>query len=241
MSDWHLMRSLVTFYLKPARYIMENLLDDYRQQTPPLSDQEIFTRIWTSPRSVFRYLHTYQYDKYVSLLLILAGIAKGFDQAATKNMGDSSSLPVIIGICVVVGGLFGWITYYFYAGLLSWTGKWIKGTATTKEILRVIAYGMLPSIISLVFVVIQIIVYGEEIFKKEGNIIRGSTIEDAVFYISLLWQFTLVIWTMILIVVGISEVQKFSIGKAILNLLFPGFVIMIPIGLIVLLVFLLKS
>jgi hypothetical protein len=57
-----------------------------------ISDKKIFTKIWTSPRAVFRFLNIYKYDKNVTLLLILAGITRTFDRASMKNMGDSFSL-----------------------------------------------------------------------------------------------------------------------------------------------------
>ena len=41
------------------------------------------------------------------------------------------------------------------------------------------------------------------------------------------------IWTFLLYVIGISEVQQFSVGKALLNLLLPFIVIVIPIFILV--------
>ena len=34
-----------------------------------LTDKEVFTKIWTSPRMVFRYINDNKYDKYVNILL----------------------------------------------------------------------------------------------------------------------------------------------------------------------------
>jgi hypothetical protein len=76
----------------------------------------------------------------------------------------------IIGISIAAGGLFGWISTYFYSGLISWTGKWLKGTADTSTILHVLAYAMIPSIISLIFLIPQFATYGVEVYKKDGDI-----------------------------------------------------------------------
>ena len=40
------------------------------------------------------------------------------------------------------------------------------------------------------------------------------------------------IWTIVLCVIGVSEVQKLSIGKSILNLLLPVLVFAVPIVII---------
>ena len=213
---------------------LDNVMDNFEPKEN-LSDKEIFTKIWTSPRKAFRYLNQRNDDKYVTILLLLSGISRAFDQATTKNFGDRMSIWAILGICIIAGGLFGWLTYYIYAALLSWTGKWLKGEGNTNSILRMISYAMIPSIIALVFLIPQISIYGNEMFKSDGDIVSAGLISNILVYLSLFLEFVLGIWTIVLCVIGISEVQKFSVGKSILNMLMPGLIILVPILLIVLL------
>ena len=213
---------------------LDNVMDNFEPKEN-LSDKEIFTKIWTSPRKVFRYLNERNDDKYVTILLLLSGISRAFDQATTKNFGDRMSIWAILGICIIAGGLFGWLAYYIYAALISWTGKWLKGEGNTNSILRIISYAMIPSIIALVFLIPQISIYGNEMFKSDGDIVSAGLISNILVYLSLFLEFVLGIWTIVLCVIGISEVQKFSVGKSILNMLMPGLIILVPILLIVLL------
>ena len=112
---------------------MEDILDHFEK--PQLfSDTEIFIKIWTKPREVFRYVHESKYDKYVGILLVFAGISGAFDRAVGKNLGDHLSLITILGICIILGGLLGWISNYFYSALISWTGKWLNVKADTISI-----------------------------------------------------------------------------------------------------------
>jgi hypothetical protein len=201
------------------------------------SDKKLFSKIWTSPRKVFRFINTYKYDKYVTGLLILAGITRTFDRASMKNMGDNFSLWGIIAFCIIIGAIFGWITYYIYSALISWTGKWIDGKGNTDSILRVLSYALIPSIISLLLLIPQIAIYGNEIFKSDGDISSGGIVSNIIVYGSMILEFTLGIWSLVLCVIGISEVQKLSIGKSIFNLLLPAIVIMTPILIIVLIIY----
>ena len=205
---------------------LDHVMDNFEQQEN-MSAKEIFTKIWTSPRKIFRYINETNYDKYVVILLILSGISRAFDQAAIKNFGNSMSIWAIIGICIIVGGVFGCLTYYIYSALISWTGKWLKGKGNTNSILRVISYAMIPSIIALIFLIPQIGVYGSEMFKSDGDTISAGLISNIFVYLSLFVEFILGIWTIVLCVIGISEVQKFSIGKSILNMLIPSLIIAI--------------
>jgi hypothetical protein len=202
-----------------------------------ISDKNIFTKIWTSPREVFKFINTYKYDKYVTVLLIFAGISRTFDRASLKNMGDNFSIWGIIAFCIIIGATFGWITYYLYSALISWTGKWIDGKGNTDSILRVLSYALIPSILSLLLLIPQIIIYGNEIFKSDGDIISGGIVSNIIVYGSMILEFALGIWSLVLCVIGISEVQKLSIGKSILNLILPAIVIMTPILIIVLIIY----
>ncbi|MET7030642.1 Yip1 family protein [Sediminicola luteus] len=215
-------------------------MDQQPTNTPSvhvLSDKEIFTKIWTSPRMVFQNINERQYDKYVAILLIIAGIARAFDRAATKNLGDTLSLWVIIGGCIVLGGLLGWLSFYIYAALLSWTGKWIKGQGNTTSILRVLAYAFIPISLALLLMVPQIGIYGLEIFKSDGDTTSAGMLLNIFYYGALILELVLGIWAFVLCVVGVSEVQKLSIGNAVLNIFLPVLIIVVPIALLYFLFF----
>jgi hypothetical protein len=95
---------------------------------------------------------------------------------------------------------------------------------------------MLPSAIALVFLIPQIIVYGNEVFKSEGNITSAGLLPNILVYGSMLFEFILGIWTIVFCVIGISEVQKLGIGKSILNLFLPVIVVVVPMLVIFLLI-----
>ena len=200
-----------------------NVMDDFEQQKN-LSDWEIFTKIWISPRKVFEHIIDRNYDKYVMTLLVLSGISRAFGQASKNNMGDELSIGAIIIICIFLGGFLGWVSYVLYAAFVNWTGKWLKGEGNVNTILRIMAYSMIPSIIALVFLIPQIIIYDSEIFTSDGDITSAGFVPNIIVYLSSFLEFVLGIWTIVLCVIGISVVQKFSIGKSILNLLLPGLI-----------------
>jgi hypothetical protein len=214
--------------------MIEQFEDDLKPNF--ISDKKVFSGVLTSPRDVFNFIDTYKYQKYVSLLLILAGISRTFDRASSKNMGDNFSLWGVIAFCIIIGGVFGWLTYYIYSAMISWTGKWLDAKGNTDSILRVLAYALFPSILSLLFLIPQIAIYGNEMFKTDGDIFSEGTLSNIIVYGSMLLEFSLGIWSLILCVIGISEVQKLSIAKSILNIVLPAIVIMTPILIIVLII-----
>lgn len=209
----------------------DDLIISQEQEKVALTDKEIFSKIWFNPRLVFRYLEQNSYGKYVSVLLVLAGINSATDRAIAGGMGDSMSLLIVLLITVVAGALLGWISFYIYAALISWTGRWLKGRSNTSSLLRVIAHAQIPSIVSLILVFAQIGVFGNDLFQTYPDL--TSHMPLAVFYYLTIFLSTILsLWTFILLIVGVSEVQQFSIGKAILNVLLPIFLFLIPIAII---------
>jgi len=193
------------------------------------SDFEILTKIWTKPRLVFNYIIRTGYDNHVALFLILQGISRAFSRASSKNMGDSFSLEAILFICITFGGFLGWISLYFYAALVSLTGKWLNGIADTYSTLRVLAYAMTPTIFSLPLFLIKILICGNELFKGNPYVDEIGSSTNIIILGILVCEMLLGIWTLILLVIGISELQRMTIWKSILNLIMPVLFISIPI------------
>ena len=207
------------------------MIEEFQDDLKPnfISEKKIFTKIWYSPRAVFKFINTYKYEKHVTILLVLGGISRAFDRASMKDMGDNFSIWGVIAFCVILGALFGWISYYIYSVLVSWTGKWLKGKGDSNSLLRVFAYALIPGIVSLLLLIPQIVIYENEIFKSNGDIFSKGIIANIIVYSAMFLELVLGIWSFVLCVIGVSEVQKFSIGKSILNLILPVLVIMVPI------------
>jgi len=209
----------------------ENLI---KEEVLKFSDREIFTKIWTSPRLVFKYINDNRYDKFVTILLVLAGVTATLNRAATKGLGDRVPLFAVLVIGIIAGTLFGWLSYYIYAALMSWTGKWLKGQGDTTALLRMTSYATIPSIIVLILFIPEIILFGNGIFQHDFDVFEsGSGIISEIIYLILLFiEIILGVWTLVIFVIGISEVQKLSIGKSILNLILPALVILVPLAMI---------
>lgn len=201
------------------------------------TDKEIFTKIWTQPRRVFTYINKTKYEKFFYILLVLAGIAGSLDRAMDKGLGANNSMIFVIIASIIFGGLLGWIGFYIYAALLSWTGKWLNGKGNTESIYRVMPYALIPSILSLLIISLQILIFGNSSFQNTYEISVSEIGKSVIYFILILANVGLGVYNIIFYVVAISVVQKLSIGKAILNLLLPVFIIVIPILIFFFLIF----
>jgi len=211
---------------------MEESFDEVKEEIY-LTDKEIFLRIWTSPRLVLKYINDKEYGEYVTILLVFAGILSAFDRAMAKNLGDQMPLWGVICICIAGGALFGWLSFYIYAALVSWTGDLLHGEGDTESILRIMSYAKIPAVVFIVPYAMQIAIYGNKLFQSNVTIVSFDWLGSIFFYSCMALSLVLSIWSIVLIIIGISEVQKLSIWKSILNLLLPILVIGVPIFIII--------
>jgi len=212
---------------------MAEYSDENNHEAIQLSNREIFTKIWTSPRSVMKSTNENRYNDLTTILLIFAGINGSFNRAENTNMGDHMSLFSVLAICIIGGAVFGWISFYIYSALLSWTGKWLKGKGNTGSLLRMVSYTTIPSLVALCMIVLRITLFGNQEFQKHVDIFDNGILSGIVYGFSLLIEIGMGIWTIVILVTGISEVQKLPIGKSILNMILPVLLlcaILIPIG-----------
>ena len=211
---------------------MENNTDTLQKETI-LTDKDIFIKIWTSPRIVFKSINDKRYNKFITVLMILGGILSALNRAMNMNMGDRMNLMSVLIVCVIGGGIFGFLYFYIFAAMLSWTGKWLKGIGNTKSLLRMISYALIPSLIVLSLMIIRIVLFGNDEFKSTVDLFENGILYTIITLLSILVEIGIGVWTLVILIIGTSEVQKLSIGKAILNLILPVIIIclvLIPVG-----------
>jgi len=201
--------------------IMEKMLEANGQEELCLSEKEIFRKIWMSPRKVFKFINDTNYNELTTVLLIFGGIASTLNNASSRNIGDYVPLWAVLIACVVGGGIFGWISIYIYAALLSWTGKWLKGVGNTKSLLRMMSCAIIPSLVIILLFILRIILYGNEVFQSNMDIYSKGAFTIMVYAFTAFVEVAIVIWTLVILVIGISEVQKLSVWKSILNMILP--------------------
>ncbi|MDD5571296.1 MAG: YIP1 family protein [Bacteroidales bacterium] len=202
--------------------------------------KETFIGLFTKPKETFKTIIDLKLNKYQVSLLMLAGISNALSRAVDKHTGDIFGLTGTIIICIIAGALFGWIGFYFLSWLISFTGEWINGKAKTGDILNIVSYSLTPTILSILIYVIYILTFEESIFQKDFDLSAYDTISYLIFIIGFVINLGLTVFYLFLLVIGISVLQVFSIGKSLLNLLYAALTVIVPIILIALFFGLLK-
>jgi hypothetical protein len=161
-----------------------------------------------------------------NLILIFAAISIAISRVQETNLGDNKSLFEIIGCSVIGGATIGYLFLLLYIKLIHWTGKLFKAKGEFKSIHKAFAAAALPLVFRTLSFCILIMLFGKDIFQSHFNVAFLSNSEALIYQSFVALDFILIIWTLVLIIIGLRIVQELSIIKSIFNYLLPAVILM---------------
>jgi hypothetical protein len=150
----------------------------------------------------------------VDLLLGAAqGIVGFLGYCRARNLGATYGLAEIFGAAAVAGSILGIVSLYIMGTIYARLGSGPASPALRRQAIHVLAYGAVPMAVSLGIWVLTALLAGDATF------LATPRAEDEGFVAILLSaQFIsyvlLMIWSVLLQVMGFSEVLKMTTGKA---------------------------
>jgi hypothetical protein len=210
------------------------ILDDFEEAISGINDNNLVYTIWTRPRDTFKYIFRTNPEKNVLQLIILGGAINGLNKAAEKANGINLDSFTTLLTGLLAGAALGWIIYYIFAWGVSATGKWFNGQATPSEIRTIFGWSVIPQLLTVLFIIPDLYFLESGI----GDVNINEYLEkyesiNVIVIISIFFQFVLGLWSTIILIIGISQVQNFSIGKSILNYILPVLIVVIPLFIII--------
>jgi hypothetical protein len=182
------------------------------------------------PRTTIRRIIQLDPKRGVYVLAALAGYAQFFDNASDQAIGNNMALPTILGTGLVAGGVGGIIGLAIGTFVIGFVARRLGGDAESEDTMAALAWAQVPSVISLVLVAVQLLVFGGDFFKSEIPILEENPAIALVFVPIAAAGLLLSLWQLVLTVLTIAEVNRFSIWRSIAALLISGIVMVVPIA-----------
>lgn len=188
--------------------------------------------IWTQPRRTVRALLDTDPGRAVVPLAVLGGVGQVLYRAIGDNLGDQMPAWGIVLLAVVFGPLLGLGSVYLGAVLLRWTGRWIGGTGSAPQIRTALAWANVPGVAGQVLWGMLLLIVGAEIFRSEMPAVEANPLLALLMTTAGLATLLLGVWAVVILLKGLGEVQGFSAWKALVNVLLPTAVIVVPLGIL---------
>jgi hypothetical protein len=169
--------------------------------------------VWLRPRRVFRELAAKPVGLIDYLLMSAQGVGNFLALNRTQGAGAHLSVAQILANSFEYGAVAGMASLYVMAMIYRRLGTRAGGTATTNQVVHVIAYGGLPMVASLAIWVLTALLAGEDTFLEHPRAdVEGFLV--LLLHLQFISYVALLIWSIVLQVMGFSEIQGLAIRKA---------------------------
>jgi Yip1 domain len=169
--------------------------------------------VWLRPRRVFRELATRPVGITDYLLAAAQGVATSIAVYRTQLAGSQASAAEILGSSLLFGPIGGVASLYLFAAIYGRLGARAGGKSERNQVFHVLAYGGLPVAASLLLWAFTALLVGEVAIVD-----RPSAEVDGFVALVLRLQFAayllLLLWSVVLQVMGFSEIQGLATRKA---------------------------
>jgi len=184
--------------------------------------------MWINPRATIQQIVDTSPEHLVLFLAAVVGFSNGLDQASARCVGDTLPLPMIFLIALIAGPVGGVIGLYISGALIYWTGTWIGGNASSQNIRAAIAWSQIPMIWGLLLWIPALALFGEELFTTEMPTVTASPSMAFSLLIYTVVELAVGLWTLVVFIQCLAQVQGFSVWKVVGNLLLSVLVILPP-------------
>jgi hypothetical protein len=183
-----------------------------------------------SPRATIRHIIDTGRGGEVSLLVVLSGVVFGLARMADRSAGEKEDLSTIIIFSAILGPILNSLMFVIGSALLRGTGSWLGGRASTPEIRAAMAWSTVPVIYGLPLWVVMIALMGRELFMKAYPSTESNAMLAITLTVLMVLFLGLEVWMVVLFLASLSEVQGFSVWKALANTMLVLLAVLIPLA-----------
>jgi hypothetical protein len=169
--------------------------------------------VWLKPRRVFRELASRPIGAVDYLLAAAQGIAGWLALSRERNAGATDSVTDIFGHAFLLGSVAGIASLFLMGTIYARLGSRAGKTAARNQVFHVLAYGGVPLAASLIIWVFVALLTGEATFEE----VPRPDVEGFVallLRIQFLSYIVLTLWSVVIQVMGLSEIQGVATRKA---------------------------
>lgn len=166
--------------------------------------------IWGKPRAAIRGIIDSN-PRYGLLYLVSVFMLQNlFFYANWWSFGVKLAPSAIIIAALILSPLIGMVWVYFAGWIFYFTGRWLNGRAPASHLRAALAWSKIPVIFNLLMWIILILIDPKTAFILNSK--GSSTV--LINFVNLATG----IWSFVLLIQCIREIQRFSIGRSIINI-----------------------
>lgn len=174
--------------------------------------------VWVSPRTTIGNIVKYDPNYFLWVLAGLNGLPLLLHVAQNMLLGQRYSVLIILVVAIVLAFVVGIINITLGTVFCWLTGKWLGGKSNFAKVRTAVAWSNAPNLVTAILWLSLVVIFQRHFF--DGQYVNTTLVwQQALLVATGIIQLAVSIWTLVILIGGISKVQAFSIGKAVLNVL----------------------
>ena len=185
--------------------------------------------IWTEPKATISEIvaeNPKQALWWLSAILGFNNLMGGFQSVM---LGMHINAFALILLALIIAPFWGYVSISVWGWIVSFTGKWIRGSGSFQEVRAAYAWSNVPMIVTIPLWFLLAVVFGPVLFSGVDEHALLSTYGAPLLYSVLMIRLAAGIWSIVIFINALAAVQKFSILRAIGNVLLAALIVLIVI------------
>jgi hypothetical protein len=178
--------------------------------------------MWVKPKATIRSIVDTNSRYGFIGLCFLYGLVQTIHGAQVMSLGVKLPLWGILALSLILSIPWGFICFSLSTLLIYFMGKVLRGQGSYHEVRAAVAWPSVTSIFSLISIGILILTFQDLFFYRNFSEMIPQDWRVFLIVPFILIEAVLGIWRFVMLIMTVSEVQKFSGWMAFLNVILPG-------------------
>ena len=179
--------------------------------------------IWTRPRETIRAIVSENANKGLWWLAAIYGFSSLLNSFQSFGLGASMGAFPIFLLALIFSPIWGYVLFAIWSAFVCWTGKWLKGRGDFQSVRAAYAWSCVPLVVSAFLWFVMMGLFGVTLFLPGDHLLTNSA---AFLLLAILFaKVILAIWSLVIYLNALAEVQQFSILRSIGNVVIAGILI----------------
>ena len=175
-------------------------------------------KIFVKPRQTIRAIVDVNPNFRLFVLSAIYGFCSLLGVAQNFGLGDRKEILAAMLPLLLLAPVWGYLVFSFSSWFVFIMGKLLKGQGSYRQVRAAYAWSNVPLIVNAFLWILLIVVFRSSLFSEtalKGILTQGSSLLlIGVVFSQLIFS----LWGLVIYVIGLSEVQRFSILKTLVNL-----------------------
>lgn len=179
-------------------------------------DQSPWLSIWMRPRETIQAIAAQNPRQSLWLLAFIYGFTSLLNGFQSFPLAQQYGIVGILLISVIIAPLWGYLFFAIWSYVVLWVGKLFKGQGNFDSIRAAYAWSCVPLVANILLWLVLMVFYGDFLFfsVQDPVMLPGSV---AILFLMLIVKLVFSIWSIVIYLQALAQVQQFSILHAIGN------------------------